>query len=66
MKVRADLKCMNTKLLEAGFPEFCICFQQNNYALFFCKLCAKNPKLCLTYVNCAILCNILKQKILMF
>ena len=52
-------------LLKAGFPEFCIFFQQIMH-YFFGELCATNSKLCLNYVNCVMLCNILKQKILMF
>ena len=39
--------------LITGLPELCV---------FFSKLCAKNPKLCANYANCAILHNIFKEK----
>ena len=43
--------------LITGLPELCV---------FFSKLCAKNPKLCANYANCAILHNIFKEKFSMF
>ena len=41
-------------------------FFSANYSLSFGELCAKNPKWCANYANCAILHNIFKRKFSMF